>query len=103
MAVADVDFMLGKAGGIPGFREDDTADALIPVFLILIRISDPDLVAIVEIVEGAEGSEEMALRRGHIFVNGIGGWGDGRAEGMHDGLEIVVVLLKRKQESVSFV
>src|SRR5882724_12367809 len=103
MAVADIDFMLGKARGIPGLRKDDAADALIPVFLILIRIPDPDLVAIVEIVKGAEGSEEMALRRSHIFVKGTGGWGNGRAEGVHDGLEIVVVLLKRKQESVSFV
>src|SRR5882672_8473115 len=45
----------------------------------------------------------MALRCRHIFVYGVGGGGDGRAERVNDGLEIVVVLLEREKESVSFV
>src|SRR6266481_2340982 len=43
----------------------------------------------------------MALRRGHIFVKG--GVGGGQAESVDDGLEIVVVLLERKQKRVSFI
>jgi hypothetical protein len=77
VAVADVDFVLGEGGGVAGLRKNDATYALIPVFLISIGISNPDLVAVVEIVEGAERAKEMALRRGHIFVDEV----DGRVGG----------------------
>ena len=52
MAVTNIDFVLCKTGSVAGFRKNDAAYALIPVFLIFIGIPDPDLVAIIEIVEG---------------------------------------------------
>jgi len=99
--VADVDFMLEKMGVGARARKGRPTYVLIFDRPVFVRVADPELVAVGEVVEDPSGTEKVMRRVGSGLRDGAEAKGirGGEGCGVDDGLLVVEVFVEREQEA----
>ena len=85
--VTDVDLVLQESRVRRRFRKHIAPGAHVIVALMLERVSDPEVISVVEVVKDAPRAKKVPHRLRYIFVDGHVVW----AGGHHRGLVIVLV------------